>query len=128
RKRFRLPEPLNGRRLFVDFDGAMLAATVSINGHIFPEHKGGYTPFSFDITDHIREDGENILTVHLDSTERPDIPPFGNVVDYLAFGGIYRDVFLRYVEPSYIQNVFAKPGNVLTDSPRLDVDVHIQHA
>ena len=32
RKRFKLPESLNGRRLFIDFDGAMIAAEVYVNG------------------------------------------------------------------------------------------------
>ena len=63
RKRFTLPESLNGRRLYLDFDGAMIAATVTINGHTFPEYKGGYTPFSFDITDTIKEEGDNLLVV-----------------------------------------------------------------
>src|SRR5579871_6802453 len=91
RKRFTLPEPLNGRRLYVDFDGAMISAQVMINGRTLGEHDGGYTPFSYDLTDYLR-DGENVLQVRLDSTERPDVPPNGNVVDYLTFGGIYREV------------------------------------
>src|SRR5690606_15389431 len=99
RKRFRLPEPRNERRVYVDFDGAMIASTVSINGHVLGDYEGGYTPFSFDLTDYLKDDGDNLLTVRLDSTERPDIPPYGGVVDYLTFGGIYRDVRLRYVEP-----------------------------
>lgn len=45
RKRFTLPEPLNGRRLFIDFEGVMIAAQVTINGHKFGEHSGGYVPF-----------------------------------------------------------------------------------
>jgi beta-galactosidase len=105
RKRFTLPEPLDGRRLFIDFDGAMLVSTVYLNGHKLGVNAGGYTPFSFDLTDHIRE-GENVLAVHLDSRELPDVPPFGYVVDYLTFGGIYRDVRLRYVEPITIDKVF----------------------
>ncbi|MFN8561901.1 MAG: hypothetical protein U0703_09835 [Anaerolineae bacterium] len=88
RKRFTLPEPLNGRRLYVDFDGAMIAATVSINGHSFDEHDGGYVPFSFDLTDYLR-DGERPAG-EVDSTERPDIPPYGYIVDYLTFGGLPR--------------------------------------
>ncbi len=128
RKRFTLPEALAGRRLFVDFEGAMVAATVSINGHTFPEHKGGYTPFSFDLTDYIDPDGENLLTVHLDSTERADIPPFGYVVDYLTFGGIYRDVHLRYVEPCHIANEFIRPRDVLSAAPVVEVDVHLYNA
>ncbi|MFN8447109.1 MAG: hypothetical protein U0521_00550 [Anaerolineae bacterium] len=106
RKRFTLPEPLNGRRLYVDFDGAMIAATVSINGHSFDEHDGGYVPFSFDLTDYLR-DGERPAGA-VDSTERPDIPPYGYIVDYLTFGGIYRDVRLRYVEPVHIADVFVR--------------------
>lgn len=127
RKRFHLPEALNGRRLYLDFDGAMLAATVTINGHTFPEHRGGYVPFSFDITDYVHETDENVVTVQLDSRERADIPPFGYVVDYLTFGGIYRDVFLRYVNPVYIENVHIRTHNVLTNQPHISAHVHIHN-
>jgi len=123
RKRFMLPEPRDGRRVYLDFDGAMIASTVTLNGHTFPEYRGGYTPFSFDVTDYLHDSEENVLNVRLDSTERADIPPFGYVVDYLTFGGIYRDVWLRYVEPTHIKRVFVRPQDVLSDSPRLEVDV-----
>ncbi len=115
RKRFTLPEPRNGRRVFLDFDGAMLVTTVYVNGKQVGVNAGGYTPFSFDVTDVIVENGENVVTVHLDSTERPDVPPFGYVVDYLTFGGIYRDVTLRMVEPVYIKDVVVKTENILSD-------------
>jgi beta-galactosidase len=59
--------------------------------------------------------------VRLDSTERPDIPPYGGVVDYLTFGGIYRDVSLRYVEPVHIADVFVKPKGVLTGQSSFDI-------
>jgi beta-galactosidase len=113
RKRFTLPEAVSGRRVFLDFEGVMISSQVWINGHYLGEHDGGYTPFSYDITEHV-QDGENVLQVRVDSTERPDIPPFGFIVDYLTFGGIYRDVALRYVEPIYIKDVFIKPTKVLT--------------
>lgn len=124
RKHFTLPQPTNGRRVYLDFEGAMIASTVTINGHVFPEYRGGYTPFSFDITDYLAEDGENTVTVHLDSSERPDIPPFGYVVDYLTFGGIYREVSLRMVSPAHIKQVFIHPENVLTQ-PKIMVDVDL---
>jgi beta-galactosidase len=126
RKRFRLPQPRDGRRVYVDFDGAMIASTVYLNGHRLGDSEGGYTPFSFDLTDYLNEQGDNLLTVRLDSTERPDIPPYGGVVDYLTFGGIYRDVHLRYVEPVHIVDVFIRPEDVLT-SPRLAVDVTVRN-
>jgi beta-galactosidase len=126
RRKFKLPPEAWGKHVFVDFEGAMTASTLWINGTKLGEYKGGYTPFSFDLTPHIDFDGENVLAVDLDSTERADIPPFGYQIDYLTFGGIYRDVWLRVVPGSFIENIFAKPKDLLS-KPALDVDCHIQH-
>ena len=125
RRRFRLPPEAGGRHVFVDFDGAMTASTVWINGQRLGEYKGGYTPFSFEMTQHIDWSGDNLLAVELDSTERPDVPPFGGQIDYLTFGGIYRDVRLRLVGPTYIENIFVKPGNILSDRPTVAVSCFI---
>jgi len=122
RRRFKYPEAARGKRVFVDFEGAMTASTVWINGHALGEYKGGFTPFSFELTPHLNPTGENVLTVQLDSTERADIPPFGYEIDYMTFGGIYREVSLRIVPELYIDNIFARPQNVLTASPTVDVD------
>src|SRR5579885_928083 len=91
------------------FQRVVTASTVHINGVNLGEYKGGYTPFSFDLTPHLDFDGDNVLAVDVDSTERPDIPPFGYQIDYLTFGGIYREVWLRIVPPIFIENIFAKP-------------------
>src|SRR5690606_4501575 len=55
-----------------------------------------------------------------------DIPPYGFVVDYLTFGGIYRDVWLRYVEPVHISDVFVRTYDVLNENIRAEVDVYIR--
>jgi beta-galactosidase len=115
----------NGKRAFVDFGGAMTAATVAVNGHKFPEYKGGYTPFSFEITPYLKPGGANALTVELDSTERKDIPPFGGNIDYLTFGGIYRDVQIRVVPQTFIENVYAKPMRPLENSRAVLVRCHL---
>jgi beta-galactosidase len=127
RRRFKLPAEARGRHVFVDFEGAMTASTAWINGVRLGEYKGGYTPFSFDLTPHIDFAGENVLAVDVDSTERADIPPFGHQIDYLTFGGIYREVWLRIVPGTFIENIFAKPRDVLSDHPGMDVDVFVQH-
>lgn len=121
RRHFVMPRGVSGRRVFVDFGGVMTAATVYLNGRRLGEYRGGYTPFSFELTQQINFRGDNVLAVEVDSTERNDIPPFGGDIDYLTFGGIYRDVTLRIVPQTFIENVFAKPVNVLTDSRRLHV-------
>lgn len=125
RRHFRLPLDVRDRRVFLDFDGAMTASTVTVNGHEFPEYRGGYTPFSFDITGQLSSSGENVVAVKLDSTERADIPPFGGNIDYLTFGGIYREVSLRIVPRTYIENVFAMPVNVMTPERTLTVRCYL---
>ena len=125
RRTFRLPPSVRGKHVFADFEGAMTASTVFINGTRLGEYKGGYTPFSFDLTPHLNFDGDNVLAVQLDSTERPDIPPFGNQIDYLTFGGIYREVSLRVLGDDRIENIFARTSNVLT-RPLLEVECTVK--
>jgi len=124
RRRFRLPPDAKGKHVFVDFEGVMTAATVWINDQKLGEYRGGYTPFSFDLTPYVDWNGENVLAVAVDSSERPDIPPFGGKIDYLTFGGIYREVSLRIVPPTFIENVFAQPKNVLTN-PSVEVQCFV---
>ena len=127
RRHFRLPAEAQGKHVFVDFEGAMTASTVWINGTRLGEYKGGYTPFTFDLTPHIDFVGNNVLVVDVDSSERRDIPPFGYEIDYLTFGGIYREVSLRVVPGTFLENAFARPSNVLSEHPGLEVDCHVQY-
>ncbi len=122
RRRFPYPPAAMGKRVFVDFEGVMTASTVWINGVLLGTYKGGFTPFSFELTPHLRVHAENVLVVQVDSTERADIPPFGHDIDYMTFGGIYREVSLRIVPSIYIDNIFARPTNVLGGTPSLEVD------
>jgi beta-galactosidase len=126
RRRFRLPAQAREHRVFVDFEGVMTASTVWINGVRVGEYKGGYTPFSFELTPHIDFDGENVLAVDVDSTERADIPPFGGEIDYMTFGGIYREVALRVVPATFLENIQVRPQQVLTAQPTLEVDCHVE--
>jgi beta-galactosidase len=126
RRRFRLPASARGQRVFIDFEGIMTASTVWINGVRLGEYKGGFTPFSFELTSHVDFDRDNVLAVAVDSSERPDIPPFGNEVDYLTFGGIYREASLRIVSPTFIENIFAQPKNVLSGDPTVDVQCWLE--
>ena len=128
RRRFRTPPEARGKRVFVDFEGAMTASTVWINGVSLGEYKGGYTPFSFELTPHLKSAGDNVLTVYVDSTERPEIPPFGYQIDYLTFGGIYREASLRIVPQTWIDNIFARTRDVLSGKPALDVDCFLAGA
>ena len=95
---------LQNKRVLINFEGAMAACEVFVNSKSLGEHKGGYLPFIYDITDDLK-DGDNIIAVKLDSTERRDIPPFGHEIDYLCYGGIYREVQIIIVDEISIENV-----------------------
>ncbi|HHT90820.1 MAG: glycoside hydrolase family 2 protein [Limnochordia bacterium] len=125
RKTFTVDSVLHNERIFADFGAVMAYAEVYLNGQFLGSHKGGYTPFSVDLTDQIDLDRENTMVVKVDSRERDDIPPFGHMIDYLCYGGIYRDVSLRIVDPLHIKNVFAKPQKVLYQEKELETSVFV---
>ena len=106
RKRFRVPPVQTAPRLFVRFDGAAHQAVVRVNGRVAGQHRGGYTGFAVEITDLVDREGENLLTVQLDTREDPAIPPFGFVIDYLTYGGLYREVWLEATAESRLTNLF----------------------
>jgi len=100
----------------------MTASTVWLNGIRLGEYRGGFTPFSFELTPHLDPLGDNVLAVEVDSTERPDIPPFGDQLDYLTFGGIYREVSLRLVSTCFLENIRVRTLAVPSGRPRLEID------
>lgn len=122
-----IPSAYKGKCIFLDFDGVASYAQVWLNGEYIGEHKGGYTPFSLEITDLVCFDEENILVVKVDSTERQDIPPFGGMIDYLTYGGIYRDVRMRIVNRLFIKNIFAKCKKVLAPEKELETLVFLEN-
>ncbi len=106
KKSFTLDNSKAGQRIKLHFDGAMTVAEVYVNQQKVGMHRGGYTSFSFDITENVRIGEVNEVMVHLDSTPQKDIPPEGNEVDYLLFGGIYRSAFLEFLSPLYLEDIY----------------------
>lgn len=105
RKIFTAPGDWQGKKLILRFDGAAHEATVFCNGERVGYHACGYTAFCVDITDLVRLGGENVIDVRLDTRESLNIPPFGFVIDYLCYGGLYREVTLEVKDPEYIKEV-----------------------
>jgi beta-galactosidase len=123
RNRFDTPPDAVGRRVFLDFDGAMTHAELSLNGTALPDHLGGYLPFSREITGLLAPSG-NQLAVALDSGFNLNVPPnraaphTSDSVDYWQPGGLYRRVWLRTEPQVFIGDVFAKPVEVLDPARR----------
>ena len=117
-----------GNRIFVDFDGVMVNASVTINDQVAATHQGGYLPFSAELTGKLTG-GDNLLAVIVDSRCLP-IPPVGvgrgpASIDFFQPGGIYRDVRLRVLPQVFLSDLFALPADVLTSQPRVDVECTI---
>ena len=107
-----IDEALRGKRHFVQFDGAAHIATVYVNGVELMTHRCGYTAFRVDITDQVRYGADNIIALKLDTTENPAVPPFGFVIDYLTYGGIYREVWLESKNERHIADIYLTTPNL----------------
>ncbi len=122
RKKLTFDSSLKDRRYFIRFDGSAHETTVYFNGKELYVHSCGYTAFIVELTDNILFDQENVLTVKVDSREGLNTPPFGFVIDYLTYGGIYRDVWL-YDKPAYfIKDVFVTTNTLDTVSVSIQTD------
>ena len=109
RRALRLPQGCSGKNVFLFIGAAAHYAEVYLDGELLCSHKGGYTQFSVDLTGKLCEDADSLLCIKVDSRESLNIPPFGGMIDYMTFGGLYREVWLEIRESSYIADVFAVP-------------------
>jgi beta-galactosidase len=123
RKRFVVNRRAHGKKIFVEFDGVQKYSRVYLNGTFVGEHKGGYTSFSFDLTNHVRFGKTNVLAVQV-SGRRDDlfggIPPM-TAGNFDVYGGIYRDVRLVITDRLYIpfQGSANQQGGTFITTPEL---------
>ena len=120
RRMLTLPD-LQNQRVFLQFDGAAHIATLYINGKKAAVHRCGYTAFRTEITDFVHP-GDNQIAVCLDTTENPVIPPFGLVIDYLTYGGLYREAWLDIRNEGLIDDVFVTTPSVTTAKIQVTTD------
>ena len=99
RKKF-YANPASGKKYFLYFGAVNYEAHVYLNGKKLGAHKGGFTPFQFDVTGKLQA-GENVVVVKADNTRKPDEIPTVNT-DWWNYGGITRDVLLAEVPEQYI--------------------------
>jgi beta-glucuronidase len=115
--RFGLPWSWDERRVCLRFGSVNYMADVWLNGVQLGQHEGGHLPFEFDVTEHVRRDG-NLLVVRVEGELTPDRVPPGNIppdpldtfsttnypptsFDFFPFCGIHRPVLL-YATPREI--------------------------
>lgn len=116
KKSLLIREEWKNKKLVLVFEGVAHAADVYLNEKFITRNEGGYNRFSVEITDYVSFGNENILTVVVDNHENENIPPFGNQVDYLGYGGIYREVYLEVLEKEHIIAAYL-------DNPDIDTNL-----
>ncbi|MBE6910216.1 MAG: glycoside hydrolase family 2 protein [Ruminococcaceae bacterium] len=110
RRRIVVPDEWAGRRVFLCVGAAGHSAEVFVDGKMLGEHRCGYTAFRVELTDALTPGHAAELTIRVDTRESQDIPPFGYVIDYMTFGGLYREVWLEVTEQTYLSDVFVRPA------------------
>lgn len=100
RRNIKWSDSYEGKRVYLKFLGANQETDTYLNGELLGTHKGGYTAFSYDITEKLNKDGDNILAVQVDNRQSQSIAPLS--ADYTFFGGIYREVALIVVDPIHV--------------------------
>ena len=117
RRHLLIPKDWQGKRILLTFEGAAHDSTVFCNGKKVGEHHCGYTAFTVDLTDNVLYGQDNLLCVLLDSRENLNVPPFGYVIDYMTYGGIYRDVRLEVKEKVSLSDIFVHTAIDFRSSP-----------
>ena len=117
RRHLLIPKDWQGKQILLTFEGAAHDSTVFCNGKKVGEHHCGYTAFTVDLTDNVLYGQDNLLCVRLDSRENLNVPPFGYVIDYMTYRGIYRDVRLEVKEKVSLSDIFVHTAIDFKSSP-----------
>ncbi|MDN5213285.1 glycoside hydrolase family 2 TIM barrel-domain containing protein [Fulvivirgaceae bacterium BMA12] len=101
KKSFDYREEINGR-VYVHFEAVNYECKVYLNGQHLGDHVGGYTPFSFEVTELLQKT-DNFLIVKVKNSRRREGVPTINT-DWWNYGGITRSVKLLELPNLFIQD------------------------
>ncbi len=125
KKEIIIPKEWEGKAIRLTFEGVAHKANVYVNGQEVMENSCGYTAFTADISKVVNFGTKNSIVVKVDSNESLNQPPFGFVIDYMTYGGIYRDVYVEVSENTYIDDVFVTSK---TDGKNAKINLDIKVA
>lgn len=120
RKTFQSPETDRGRRIFIDFDGAMSCSEVWLNGERVGDRPYGYSSFRLELAGHLKIGGENVLAVRLDN--KPDSSR------WYPGGGIYRNVWLVKTAPVHVAHwgIFVTTPQVSSERATIEIKTRVE--
>lgn len=109
-----------GKQVYIFFEGVNEVADLYVNGVYVGNHKGGYTKFSFDITDYLKTESLNQFAIKVDNSFNQNIPPL--TADFTFFGGVYRDVYLNFTEKVHISLTDYASSGVYITTPNVSAE------
>ncbi|MGC8718240.1 MAG: glycoside hydrolase family 2 protein, partial [bacterium] len=113
RKKFDIKEISTNSVYYLYFGSINYYSEIWLNGQLIGSHEGGYTPFSFEITNKLKNNNELIVKVLLPSDNDPNYPfseiPHGKQTWYGTAGGILGDVYIIKLSKDYIKNIYITP-------------------
>jgi hypothetical protein len=114
------------KRIVLEFEAAFQVADVYVNGKLMGEHKGGFTGFTFDITDAVTA-GDNVIAVKVNNLWNAQIAPRAG--DWLFLGGIHRDVYLVVTDPLHVTwyGTFVTTPTVSATSATVNVKTEVKN-
>ncbi|MCO8243396.1 sugar-binding domain-containing protein [Haladaptatus sp. AB643] len=129
RRAIEVPERFLDGRLFLRFGAVDYETEVWVNGTSVGTHRGGYTPFAFDVTDAV-EPGTNVVTVCAEDDVRSTLQPAGKQsqeyassgVKYTRVTGIWQTVWLEPVPETYVESLRFQPD---PENDTLHADVEL---
>lgn len=125
---FTLPERYQGKNILLHFGAVDWECAVFVNGIQIGMHRGGYDPFSFNITSALKKEGEQEIQVHVNDPSDGGGQPKGKQaahpggIYYTSVSGIWQTVWLEPVEDTYIDDFTITPD---VDSSAVIVNVGV---
>ncbi|MBP3261927.1 glycoside hydrolase family 2 protein [Pseudobutyrivibrio sp.] len=104
------PVQWDGKVVFLTFEAVGHSCDIYVNGKHVKHHNCGYTAITCDVSELLKYGEENLITVKVNSKETLNQPPFGYVIDYMTYGGIYRDVYFEIKEQTHFTDIFLQPS------------------
>lgn len=114
-RKFNLSKDLRGKRILLHFGAVDWRTTVYVNGKVAGTHEGGFDPFTFDITPHLRKSGDQDITISVwDPTDEGPQPRGKQVVKpegiwYTPVTGIWQTVWVEAVPEAYVNSIKPTP-------------------
>jgi len=108
RRKITVPQAWQGENVRLRFLAVYLISDVWLNGKHVGHHKGGYTEFSFDVSEYLDYSAENVIAVKVDSKKRTYQIP-GHSIDWWNCGGITREVFLERHPKIFLKKMHVTP-------------------